>query len=59
MQIRTAIKVIKKESEFLGMGFLETLQFIQKNPLAQPQSTIEAYKVVMGEGTKLFVPLDQ
>ena len=59
MQIRTAIKVIKKESEFLGMGFLETLQFIQKNPLAQPQTTIEAYKIVMGEGTKLFVPLDQ
>jgi hypothetical protein len=59
MQIRTAIKVIKKEANFLGMGFLETLQFIQKNPLAQPHQALEAYKVVMGEGTKMFVPLDQ
>ena len=59
MQMRTAIKVIQKEAKFLGMGFLETLQFIQKNPLAQPLSTMEAYKVVMAEGTKLVAPLDQ
>jgi hypothetical protein len=36
MQLATAIKVIGKEAEFLGLGFLETMQFIQKNPLAQP-----------------------
>jgi hypothetical protein len=54
MQTATAIKVIQKESEFLGMGFLETMQFIQKNPLAQPQKTMEAYRVVMAAGAKMF-----
>ena len=59
MQITTAIKQLQKEAEFLGMPLLETLQFIQKNPLAQPQRTMEAYRVVMGEGAKLFAPVDQ
>lgn len=54
MQIATAIKQIQKESEFLGMGFLETMQFIQKNPLAQPQKTMEAYRVIMGQGARMF-----
>jgi hypothetical protein len=54
MQTVTAIKVIQKEAEFLGLGFLETLQFIQKNPLAQPQKTIEAYRVIMESGAKMF-----
>ena len=56
MQLATAIKVIGKESEFLGLGFLETMQFIQKNPLAQPMKTMEAYKVIMTEGAKMFAP---
>jgi hypothetical protein len=59
MQIATAIKHLQKEAEFLGMPLLETLQFIQKNPLAQPQKTMEAYSVFMGEGAKLFAPVDQ
>jgi hypothetical protein len=59
MQISTAIKELQKEAEFLGMPLLETLQFIQKNPLAQPQKTLEAYRVFMGEGAKLFAPVDQ
>ena len=54
MQTATAIKVIQKEAEFLGMGFLETMQFIQKNPLAQPQKTMEAYRVIMEQGAKMF-----
>ncbi len=54
MQTATAIKVIQKEAEFLGLGFLETMQFIQKNPLAQPQKTIEAYRVIMEQGAKMF-----
>lgn len=57
MQIATAIKVIQKESEFLGMGFLETMQFIQKNPLAQPMKTMEAYRVIMGQGSKMFAEI--
>jgi hypothetical protein len=59
MQIATAINQLQKEAEFLGMPLLETLQFIQKNPLAQPQKTLEAYRVFMGEGSKLFAPVDQ
>jgi hypothetical protein len=54
MQPATAIKVIQKEAEFLGLGFLETMQFIQKNPLAQPQKTMEAYRVIMESGSKMF-----
>ena len=56
MQIATAIKVLTKESEFLGLGFLETLEFIQKNPLAQPQQTMIAFRVFMAEGAKMFAP---
>ena len=54
MQIATAIKILQSESEFLGLGFLETLEFIQKNPLAQPQKTMEAFRVFMAEGAKMF-----
>lgn len=56
MQLATAIKVIGKEAEFLGLGFLETMQFIQKNPLAQPMKTMEAYNVIMAVGAEMFAP---
>jgi hypothetical protein len=59
MQIATAIKHLQKEAEFLGMPLLETLQFIQKNPLAQPQKTVEAYRVFMAQGAEMFAPVDQ
>ena len=59
MQISTAINHLQKEAEFLGMPLLETLQFIKQNPLAQPQKTMEAYRVFVGEGAKLFAPVDQ
>lgn len=42
----TAIKVIHKDAEFLGMGFLEMMKFIEDNPLAQTQKTLEAFKVL-------------
>lgn len=58
MNITTAIKQLQKESEFLGMPLLETLQFIQQNPLAQPQKTIEAYRVFMAEGARMFAPAE-
>jgi hypothetical protein len=54
MQTATAIKVIQKDAEFLGLGFLEMMQFIQENPLAQTQKTMEAYRVVMSAGAKMF-----
>lgn len=59
MQISTAINQLQKEAEFLGMSLLETLQFIQKNPLAQPLKTMEAYRVFMDQGSKFFAPVDQ
>ena len=59
MQIATAIKQLQKDAEFLGRPLLETLQFIQQNPLAQPQKTLEAYRVFVGEGARMFAPVDQ
>ena len=59
MKIATAIKHLQKEAEFLGMPLLETLQFIQKNPLAQPQRTMEAYRVFVGQGAQMFAQVDQ
>ena len=58
MQTATAIKQIQKDAEFLGMGFLEMMQFIKVNPLAQTQKTMQAYHVVMCEGAKMFAPVD-
>ena len=59
MQTATAIKVIQKDAEFLGMGFLEMMQFIKVNPMAQTQKTMEAYRAVMESGAKMFAPVDQ
>ena len=46
MKEATALKVIQKEAQFLGLGMLETLEFIAKNPLAQPMKTLEAFEVL-------------
>jgi hypothetical protein len=42
----TAIKVIQKDAEFLGMSFISMVKFIETNPLAQTQKTLEAFKVL-------------
>jgi hypothetical protein len=42
----TAIRVIQKDAEFLGMGFLSMMKFIETNPLAQTSKTLEAFKVL-------------
>jgi len=59
MQMHTAIKVLQKEADFLGMGFLETLQFIKDNPLAQPQQTLNAYRAFVSVGSRMFAQVDQ
>ena len=46
MKIETALKQIQREASFLGMSVQETLEFIEQNPLAQPQKTLEAFKVI-------------
>ena len=42
----TAIKVIQKDADFLGMSFISMVKFIETNPLAQTQKTLEAFKVL-------------
>jgi len=42
----TAIKVIQKDAEFLGMSFISMVKFIETNPLAQTAKTLEAFKVL-------------
>ena len=46
MKLETAIKVIQKDAEFLGLSYQDMLKFIEKSPLAQTMKTMEAYKVV-------------
>ena len=45
MNIKGAMTVLKKDMEFLGLTFEELCIFIERNPYAQKNSTIEAYKV--------------
>ena len=45
MRLVTALRVIQKEMEFMGMSSEKVLEFIQKNPLAVPEKTLEAFKV--------------
>jgi len=54
MKLTTAIAVLEKDAKFLGMSFLSYLKFVKANPLAQPQKTIDAYRVFTAEATKFF-----
>ena len=55
MDILTAIAQIEKESEFLGLGFLETLQDIEKyGDMVYCERTMIAFRVFMAEGRKMF-----
>jgi len=54
MKLVTAIKVLEKDADFLGMSFVDFIKFVKINPLAQPAKTVEAYKVFVNESTKLF-----
>ena len=62
MKIETAIKILNKEREFLGMGFLSLLLDIQKEQSTFPnmvysQKVIEAYNRFMVDGQKMFEPV--
>jgi hypothetical protein len=55
MDITTAIAQINQEADFLGLGFLETLQDIQKyGEMVYSDKTMRAFRVFMAEGAKLF-----
>ena len=57
MNIQTAIAQIEKESEFLGLGFLETLQDIEKHgAMVYCERTMIAFRVFVAEGQKMFAP---
>ena len=62
MKIETAIKILNKEREFLGMGFLNLLLDIQKEQSTFPgmvysPKVIEAYNRFMVDGQKMFEPV--
>ncbi len=54
MKITTAISVLQKDAEFLGMNFLDFIKFVKESPLAQTQKTMEAYRVFMGQAVEFF-----
>lgn len=45
MKIKGAMTVLKKDAKFLGLTFEQLCVFIERNPYAQKNSTIEAYTV--------------
>jgi len=45
MKLSTAIKVLKKDAEFMGLTFDQYQVFVTRNPYAVPQKVIEAYSV--------------
>ncbi len=47
MKLKGSITVLRKESEFLGLSFEDTLVFIEKHPLSVPNKVLEAFKVYM------------
>jgi hypothetical protein len=62
MKIETAISILNKEREFLGMGFLSLLLDIQKEQSTFPgmvysPKVIEAYDRFMVDGQKMFEPV--
>ena len=45
MQLKGEMTVLKKDAEFLGITFEQLCIFIERNPYAQKNSTIDAYTV--------------
>lgn len=55
MKIETAIGILNKEREFLGLGFLELLQDIQKyGKMVYSERVMEAFERFMVDGRKMF-----
>lgn len=59
MTITTAIAQLTKEQEFLGLGLLELLADIQVNGrMIYSEKTMQAYRVFMAEGARMFAPVE-
>jgi hypothetical protein len=54
MKLTTAITVLQKDADFLGMNFLDFIKFVKTNPMAQTQKTMEAYRVFEAEAVAFF-----
>ena len=55
MKIETAINVLNKERQFLGIGFLELLRDIQSNgKMIYSEKVMEAFDRFMVDGRKMF-----
>lgn len=55
MKIDTAIRILEKERAFLGVGFLELLQDVQRyGRMVYSEKTMEAYNRFMADGATLF-----
>jgi len=54
MKISTAIAVLQKDADFLGMPFLDFLKFVKTNPMAQTQKTMEAFRVFEVDAYRFF-----
>jgi len=55
MKIDTAIRILEKEREFLGVGFLELLQDVQRyGRMVYSEKVMEAFDRFMVDGQKLF-----
>jgi hypothetical protein len=55
MKIETAIGILEKERNFLGMGFLELLQDIQKQGrMIYSERVMEAFDRFMIDGRRMF-----
>ena len=54
MKISTAISVLQKDADFLGMEFFDFVAFVKQNPMAQTQKTIEAYAIFAMESKKAW-----
>ena len=45
MKIQTAIQILEKDAEFMGITFEQILIFVERNPYAVPQRVLEAFAV--------------
>jgi hypothetical protein len=55
MKIETAIGILEKERQFLGLGFLELLQDIQKEgKMVYSERVMEAFDRFMIDGRRMF-----
>lgn len=54
MKLTTAITVLQKDAEFVGMNFLDFIRFVKDHPMAQTQKTLAAFRVFEAEATAFF-----